>query len=123
MLATYLPPSSGSAKVAGFDIITQSDEVRRRIGYLPEMLPLYPEMRVHEYLDFVARIKGLKGRQVKDAVDRAIERCFLKEVRRRLCQHLSRGFRQRVGLAQAIIHDPEVIILVWTPSKSSRFVR
>ena len=110
MLVTYMPPSSGSATVAGFDIITQADEVRRRIGYLPETPPLYGEMTVEEFLVFVARIKGIAGRQIKSTVESAIERCFLKDVRRRLCQHLSRGFRQRVGIAQAILHDPEVII-------------
>ena len=111
MLVTYMPPSSGSARVAGYDIITQADEVRRRIGYLPETPPLYGEMTVTEFLIFVARIKGIAGRQVKEKVEQAIERCFLREVAGRTCQHLSRGFRQRVGIAQAIIHDPEVIVL------------
>lgn len=111
MLATYLPPTAGSAKIAGFDILQQSDEVRRRIGYLPETPPLYGEMTVQEYLGFVAAIKDVPGREIKTSVERVIEKCFLTEVRRKLCQHLSRGFRQRVGLAQAIIHDPEVVIL------------
>jgi len=111
MLATYLPPSSGTAIVAGYDILTQSNEVRKRIGYLPETPPLYDEMTVTEYLNFVARIKGVPGKQVRSRVDQAIQKCFLGGVRRRLCQHLSKGFRQRVGLAQAIIHEPEVIIL------------
>ncbi len=111
MLATYLPPTSGSATVAGFDIVKQSDEVRRRIGYLPETPPLYGEMTVNEYLLFVARIKGIATSDLARAVSVAVERCVLGDVRNKLCQHLSRGYRQRVGIAQAIIHDPEVIIL------------
>jgi ABC-2 type transport system ATP-binding protein len=111
MLATYLPPSGGSAKVAGFDIEREADQVRRRIGYLPEVPPLYPEMTVTEYLTFVARIKQIPSRNVPERVDYSIEKCFLKDVRNKLCQHLSRGYRQRVGIAQAIIHDPDVIIL------------
>jgi ABC-2 type transport system ATP-binding protein len=111
ILATYLPPTSGSARVAGFDVITEADEVRKQIGYLPETPPLYPEMSVTEYLTFVARIKGIPSSQITQRVDEVIERCFLGDVRRKLCQHLSRGYRQRAGLAQAIIHDPKVIIL------------
>ena len=111
ILSTYLPPTSGSATIAGFDVTSKADEVRKRIGYLPETPPLYPEMTVEEYLAFVARIKGVKGSLVRQRVDEAIEKCFLGDVRKKLCQHLSRGFRQRAGLAQAIIHDPEVIIL------------
>lgn len=111
MLATYLPPTSGTAKVAGFDILLESDQVRRRIGYLPETPPLYGEMTVLEYLSFVARIKGISARAIPEAVDKAIERCLLHDVRRKLCRHLSRGYRQRVGIGQAIIHDPEVVIL------------
>jgi ABC-type multidrug transport system ATPase subunit len=111
MLSTYLPPSSGSAQVAGFDILTQGDQVRKSIGYLPENPPLYTEMTVAEYLLFVAKIKGVPSRKVKEAVDRSLERCYLTNVREKLCQHLSRGYRQRVGIAQAIIHDPKVIIL------------
>lgn len=111
MLATYLPPTSGTALVAGYDILTQSNEVRRNIGYLPENPPLYDEMTVTEYLTFVARLKGIVRGSVKSSVEQAIEKCFLTDVRRRLCQHLSKGYRQRVGLAQAIIHNPAVIIL------------
>jgi ABC-2 type transport system ATP-binding protein len=111
MLATYLPPSAGRASIAGFDIVTQADEVRKRIGYLPENPPLYPEMTVREYLWFIAEIKGVPRSGMVERVDQVMERCFIKDVRNKLCQHLSRGYRQRVGLAQAIIHDPEVIIL------------
>jgi len=111
MLATYLPPTSGKATIAGYDVVTQSDEVRRRIGYLPENPPLYGEMTVREYLKFIAEIKGVPRSQMKSQIDSVMERCFVADVRDKLCQHLSRGYRQRVGLAQAIMHDPEVIIL------------
>jgi ABC-2 type transport system ATP-binding protein len=111
MLSTYLPPSSGTAKIAGFDVLTEFDQVRRSIGYLPENPPLYTEMTVAEYLKFVALIKGVPTKSVKEAVDQSLERCFLTNVRNKLCQHLSRGYRQRVGIGQAIIHDPKVIIL------------
>jgi ABC-2 type transport system ATP-binding protein len=111
MLATYLPPSSGTARVAGFDILTHPDEVRRRIGYLPENPPLYGEMTVREYLLFVGSLKGIPKQQLRAKVDDSLERCFLTDVQHKLCQHLSRGYRQRTGLAQAIIHDPAVIIL------------
>ena len=111
MLVTYLPATSGTARIAGFDVATDADEVRRRIGYLPETPPLYGEMRVREYLKFVARIKGVRSRDVRSSVDEAMARCFIDNVADKLCQHLSRGYRQRVGLAQAIIHKPEVIIL------------
>jgi len=111
MLATYLPPTAGSAQVAGYDIVSQADEVRRRIGYLPENPPLYGEMTVREYLKFIAEIKGVPRAQIMSRVDEVMERCFIADVRTKLCQHLSRGYRQRVGLAQAIMHDPEVIIL------------
>ena len=111
MLVTYLAPSRGSAKIAGYDIVKQADQVRRNIGYLPETPPLYGEMTISEYLTFVARIKGIPARQIKEKVSYAIEQCFLKDVANRLCQHLSRGYRQRAGIAQAIIHDPKVIVL------------
>jgi ABC-2 type transport system ATP-binding protein len=111
MLATYMPPSDGTARIAGYDILTQADEVRRRIGYLPETPPLYGEMTVEEYLYFVGRIKGVPGKELKDRVKKGLEQCFLTGVRDKLCQHLSKGYRQRVGLAQAILHDPPVIIL------------
>ena len=111
MLATYLPPSSGKATIAGFDIVSQADEVRKRIGYLPENPPLYPEMTVREYLKFIAEIKGVPRAAMVERIDKVMEQCFITDVRNKLCQHLSRGYRQRVGLAQAIIHEPQVIIL------------
>lgn len=109
MMVTYLPPSSGDITVGGFSVRTKGDEVRKLIGYLPETPPLYPELTVKEYLSFVARLKGVKD--VKEAVERAIQKCFLLEVTNKLCGYLSKGFKQRVGIAQAIIHDPEVVIL------------
>jgi ABC-2 type transport system ATP-binding protein len=111
MLATYIPPSSGSARIAGYDIISQADLVRKSIGYLPENPPLYGDMTVDEYLRFVGEIKGVKGSALAQRISEVVDQCFLGDVRRKLCQHLSRGYRQRVGLAQAIIHDPKVIIL------------
>jgi ABC-2 type transport system ATP-binding protein len=111
MLATYLPPSAGSATIAGYDVVTKADEVRRRIGYLPENPPLYGEMTVREYLNFIAEIRGIPRALTKARVEQIMERCFIADVQNKLCHHLSRGYRQRVGLAQAIIHDPEVIIL------------
>jgi ABC-2 type transport system ATP-binding protein len=111
VLTGFLPPSSGSARVAGFDVLTQSDEVRRRVGYLPENPPLYLDMTVHAYLTFVARLKGVPRRQVAEARDRVVERTGLREVERRLLAHLSKGYKQRVGLAQALIHEPEVLVL------------
>lgn len=111
MLVTYLPPSAGRGNVAGFDIEKQADEVRKRIGYLPETPPLYGEMTVREYLQFVAQIKGVPAKARAEKIDSAMERCLVTDVRNKLCQHLSRGYRQRVGLAQAIVNDPDVIIL------------
>jgi ABC-2 type transport system ATP-binding protein len=111
MLTTFLPASSGVAKVNGFDVMTQSMEVRRRIGYLPESIPLYPEMRVNEYLDYRAKLKGVdrKGRQAR--IDYCLSACRVNEVGRRLLGTLSKGYRQRVGLADAILADPPVLIL------------
>lgn len=111
MLATFLPPTSGTARIAGYDVIRQADDVRRKIGYLPENPPLYGEMTVEEYLRFVGEIKGVPRGVLRNRVSDVMERCYVSDVRRKLCQHLSRGYRQRVGLAQAIIHEPEVIIL------------
>ncbi len=111
MLTTFLPPSGGSALVAGFDIRKQGAEVRKRIGYLPESPPIYPELTVREYLTFVAKIRGVKSKFLKDALEKVFQRCGLKDVADRTCGNLSKGYRQRIGIAQALVHDPEVIIL------------
>jgi ABC-2 type transport system ATP-binding protein len=111
LLTTFLPPTSGTAAVAGFDICREPDGVRRNIGYLPESPPLYPEMRVREYLSFVAKIKNVSVKLVRPCVDEVIERCFLANVSERLCGQISKGFRQRVGLASALVHKPSVLIL------------
>jgi len=111
ILTGFLPATSGTAKVAGFDVFTESAEVRRRIGYLPENPPLYTEMTAEAYLRFVARIKGMARNTIEDAIDRVVQTCGLDSVRRRLLGQLSKGFRQRAGLAQALIHDPPVLVL------------
>jgi ABC-2 type transport system ATP-binding protein len=111
MLTCFLPPTSGSASVAGFDVFEQPMEVKRRIGYLPEMPPLYQEMRTMEYLVFVGRLKGLSGDELKQRIETACERCAITDVREKLLGKLSKGYRQRVGLAQAILHNPDVLIL------------
>lgn len=111
IITGFLPATSGTIKVAGFDIFDDSFEVRKRIGYLPEHPPLYDDMTVTAYLRFVARIKGMPGAEIADALDRALTRCGLTTVADRVTGHLSKGFRQRVGLAQAIIHNPAVLVL------------
>ncbi len=111
ILACFLPATSGTARVAGYDVFHQSEEVRRRIGYMPENNPLYPEMRVREYLKFRARLKGLGWRRSRERVSTVMEQCGLTEVGRRIIGQLSKGFRQRVGLADALVHEPELIIL------------
>lgn len=111
ILTCFMPPTEGTASVGGFDIFKEPLQVKRRIGYLPEAPPLYPEMTVIDYLDFVARIKGLTGSQIRDRVESVIDRCAIADVRQLLIGKLSKGYRQRVGLAQALIHDPEVLVL------------
>jgi ABC-2 type transport system ATP-binding protein len=111
ILACYMPATSGTARVAGYDVFYQADEVRRRIGYMPENNPLYSEMRVREYLKFRARLKGLGRRRLRERVSIVMEQCGLTDVSRKIIGHLSKGFRQRVGLADALVHEPELIIL------------
>ena len=111
MLTTFLPPSEGTAIVAGFDIRKDAESVRRNIGYLPESPPIYLELSVREYLTFVAKIKGIPRKLVRASVDEMVQQCGLEDVHKRLCGQLSKGYRQRVGLAQALIHRPKVIIL------------
>ena len=111
MLTCFLPPTSGSASVAGFDVLEQPLEVKKRIGYLPETPPLYPEMETEEYLKFAGKLKGLSSSDLSKRVDYVCERCAIADVKRKLLGKLSKGYRQRVGLAQAIIHNPDVLIL------------
>jgi len=111
ILTTYLPATSGTVKVAGFDVHEQSMEVRKRIGYLPENPPLYQEMRVRDFLDFVAKIKGVDPRERKKAVTETMGKTGIDNVSNRVIKKLSKGYKQRVGLAQALVHNPEVLIL------------
>jgi ABC-2 type transport system ATP-binding protein len=111
ILTTYLPASSGIARVAGFDVMTDSMEVRKRVGYLPESIPLYPEMRVNEYLQYRAKLKGVDRKERPGRIAYCMEVCRIKEVARRLLGTLSKGYRQRVGLADAMINDPPILIL------------
>lgn len=111
VLSCFMPPTSGSAKVAGYDIHADSIEVRRRIGYLPEHVPLYTELTVTQYLNFVAEAKAVPRLQRRQKVGEVIERCLLHDVRGRIINTLSKGYRQRVGLAQALLGDPPVLIL------------
>lgn len=111
MLTTFIAPSSGEARIAGYEVSKSPEKVREAIGYLPETPPLYLELSVIEYLRFVGKIKGLNKKKLKTNLEQALERCFLTEVKNKLCGKLSKGYRQRVGLAQSIIHEPKVIIL------------
>ena len=111
ILSAFMPATSGKVTVAGYDVFTQSEEVRRRIGYMPENNPLYLEMRVSEYLNYRAALKGVPGAKRKARTDEVLERCGLKGVRRRIVGQLSKGFRQRVGLADSLVHDPDLLIL------------
>ena len=111
VLTCFLPPTAGTAEVAGYDVLAAPMEVKRRIGYLPETPPLYPEMEVVEYLVFVGRLKGIGKADLARRMDDVIERTAIGDVRTKLLGRLSKGYRQRVGLAQALIHNPDVLIL------------
>src|SRR6202041_1239191 len=111
MLTCFMPPTAGTATVAGFDVLEQPFEVKKRIAYLPETPPLYPEMRTSEYLEFVGKLKGLSGDELSKRISFVLERCSVADVKDKLLGKLSKGYRQRVGLAQAIIHNPDVLIL------------
>src|SRR5260370_18989356 len=110
-LTCVLRPTEGSANVAGFDVLEQPMEVKKRIGYLPESPPLYPEMEVREYLTFVGKLKGMSGASLAKRVNEVADRCAIADVQSKLIAKLSKGYRQRVGLAQAIIHNPDVLVL------------
>lgn len=111
MLTCFLPPTSGTARVNGWDVSRDSFKVREQLGYLPENVPLYHEMTVERFLTFAAQAKGVEKREIKGAVGRVVEECGLKQVQKRIIGHLSKGYKQRVGLAQALLHNPPVLIL------------
>lgn len=111
ILTCFQPPSSGSVKICGFDVEQQALEVKRKIGYLPEHPPLYGEMTPYYYLKFVAKLKGIGKKEIKERIDWVVEKCSLNAVTNRLIENLSKGYKQRVGIAQAIINKPEVLIL------------
>jgi ABC-2 type transport system ATP-binding protein len=111
VITGYMPPTDGRVVVAGFDVFEQPVEAKRRTGYLPENPPLYPEMTVHDYLTFVSRIKGVPAAERKARIDSAMEKSRVTDVRDKHCGKLSKGYRQRVGIAQAILHNPDVLVL------------
>jgi len=111
VLAGYLPPTDGKISIAGFDVVTDSIEVRKRIGYMPENVPLYTDMRVNEFLRFRAELKKVASRKIKERVEAVKALCSLKDVENKIIGTLSKGYRQRVGLADAMVHEPELLIL------------
>ncbi len=111
ILTGYLPATDGKAFVANYDVFEKPNDVKKIIGYLPENVPLYPEMTVHSYLSFVSEIKQIPASQRKEYIEKAVEMSGLESVRRRLIKNISRGFKQRVGIAQALIHNPQVLVL------------
>ena len=111
MLTGYIPPTSGTASIGGHDVFSESIKARQKIGYMPENVPLYDDMRVREYLRFRAELKGLRGQEARQGVNEAVELCGLKQIRRQMISSLSKGYRQRVGLADALVNNPELLIL------------
>lgn len=111
VLTCFLPATEGTARIAGYDIFDNPLEVKKRIGYLPELPPLYRDMRVRTYLEFIAKIKGVAPKEARQRIDEVVVQCGIVDRTEQLIGHLSKGYRQRVGLAQAILHDPEVIIM------------
>ena len=111
IITGFMPPSTGTATVAGYDIVSQSIEARRRIGYMPETVPLYTEMTVREYLQFMGTIRGMSRAHLRRRIDDVVDICHLEEYHNSYISKLSKGFRQRVGIAQSILHEPEILIL------------
>jgi ABC-2 type transport system ATP-binding protein len=111
ILTGYIPPSSGSVRLNGLEVSNEPLKVKKMVGYLPEIVPVYPEMTVKEYLHFVGEISGIKGKKLKFAVEKVVEQTHLQEVFPRLIRNISKGFRQRLGIAQAIVHEPDILIL------------
>ncbi|MBI4202411.1 MAG: ATP-binding cassette domain-containing protein [Chloroflexi bacterium] len=111
ILTGYMPPSSGTASIAGYDVVSQSLEARRHVGYLPETVPLYTDMRVKDYLRFMGTIRGMQTKVIKRRIDEVVQLCHLEEYYVAYISKLSKGFRQRVGIAQAVFHEPDVLVL------------